>query len=193
MNKSSQARKSEILGMPFGTACGRLRRIVLFHVLEHHGENTCFRCGQQILKPDELTIEHKEAWQAVGASLFCDVDNIAFSHARCNLRSGLVRREVVKGTLWCSACKQVLPVARFHKDRRERTGFALICKDCSNFRRRIIKARGDCTACGAKRGTRPFRATHNICLSCHKKQSVNHSEARREKRRAEPEKDKAFE
>ena len=167
MSRHSQRRKAEVLGMPFGTACSKLRRIVMFHLLQRHGENTCYVCRETIPSPEELTIEHKEAWQASGPELFWDVNNIAFAHHRCNLRTGLVRREIVDGKLWCSSCKQFLPVPSFHKDRRQRTGYALLCKDCNNARRRKVRAQGDCIHCGAERGTRPFRVSHNICLDCH--------------------------
>ncbi len=167
MSNPSLRRKAKVLGMPFGTACNKLRRMVMFHLLRSHGENVCFRCGEPIVRVDELTIEHKEAWLAVSAALFWDMNNIAFAHAKCNLRTGRVRREIVDGRLWCSSCKQLLPVSSFHKDRYQRTGYAILCKACNNARRRKVKARGDCYHCGAKRGTRPFRDSHNICSECH--------------------------
>lgn len=153
--------------MPFGTACGQLRRMVMFHVLERHRENVCFRCGDLIERAEDLSIEHKEPWQAVGAQLFWDLNNIAFSHVGCNLRTGWVRRKVSDGNLWCSACRQLLPVSSFHKDRYQRTGFALLCRECFNARRKKVEARGDCRHCGAERGTKPFRVSHNACLGCY--------------------------
>lgn len=166
MLKSNQL-KSDILGMPFGTACNRLRRIVMFSLLEKHGENVCFKCGKLITKADELSLEHKTAWQNIGASLFWDLDNIAFSHVGCNLPTGFVRREIVDGKLWCSSCKSLHPVSLFHKETRQRTGYALLCKKCSNAKRKKVKAQGDCRYCGAQRGTRNFRISHNICIECH--------------------------
>ncbi|MFL6211126.1 MAG: HNH endonuclease [Pyrinomonadaceae bacterium] len=139
----------------------------MLHLLQRHGENACFKCGKLILRADELTLEHKQAWRANGAALFWDLDNIAFSHAQCNLRTGWVKREVVDGMLWCSVCKQSLPISCFHKESRQRTGYALLCKECANAKRRKVKAQGDCQSCGARRGTRPFRGSHNICLECH--------------------------
>jgi hypothetical protein len=64
MTRQSQRRKAEVLGMPFGTACGKLRRMVMFHLLLRHGENLCFACGEAIRSPEELTVEHKVAWLA---------------------------------------------------------------------------------------------------------------------------------
>ena len=163
---SGNKKRSEILGIPYGTACSKLRKLLLFSMAQRLGENVCFRCGDVILTVASFTIDHKEAWQAKGAGYFWDLSNIAFSHAHCNLPTGMVRREIVNGNLWCSKCKQFLELAHFYKDKKQRTGYSLVCKGCSNAKRRKIKAQGDCLHCGAKRGTKPFRLTHNICLSC---------------------------
>ena len=168
---NSNQRRSEILGIPFGTACNKLRRMVMFDLLHRHEENVCFKCGKIIIRVEDLTLEHKEAWQDIGAHLFWDLSNIAFSHRQCNLPTGIVRREIVDGTLWCSNCKQYKSISCFHRERKQRTGFALLCKDCSNFKRREVKAQGDCNNCGAVRGTRAFRMSHNICMKCHNKLS----------------------
>lgn len=152
--------------MPFGTACSKLRKLVLFSLAQKLKENICFRCKEVILNVEDFTIDHKEAWRSKGAELFWDINNIAFSHSYCNLPTGMVRREILNGTLWCSKCKLFLEINQFSKDKKQRTGYSLICKDCSNTQRRKIKAQGDCIHCSAKRGTKPFRVTHNICLSC---------------------------
>lgn len=178
MTTRSNRQKEAVLGMPFGTACGRLRRIMMFELLRRHRENMCFRCGGSIDGADDLTLEHKQSWQTNGAALFWDVNNIAFSHARCNIRDGYVRREIVDGKLWCSSCKQSFSVESFHKERRERTGYASRCKNCSNARRRKTKANGNCFSCEAVTGTKPFRASHNICNECHQNQTLANRKSR---------------
>jgi len=165
--QNSDERKLEILGIPFGTACNRLRRMVMFDLLRRHQENVCFKCGKMILKTEDLTLEHKETWLDGGSSLFWDLNNIAFSHKQCNLRKGFVRREIMDGTLWCSNCTHYKPISCFHRERKQRTGYALLCKDCSNSKRREVRATGNCNHCGAVRGTRAFRRSHNICMKCH--------------------------
>jgi hypothetical protein len=77
-------KKSEQLGMLFGTACHRLRLEILFKLVQETGRDVCFRCGRKIEKSDELSIEHKKAWLDVSTELFWDLTNIAFSHRRCN-------------------------------------------------------------------------------------------------------------
>lgn len=57
----SNKKKTEQLGMPFGTATNRLRKLVLFDILQRHSENICFHCGGKILTADNLSMEHKEA------------------------------------------------------------------------------------------------------------------------------------
>ena len=76
------ARKSAFLGMPHGTACNRLRKMVLFNLLQRHGENICFKCSETIEHADDLSIEHKEPWEGVSVELFWSLENIAFSHLR---------------------------------------------------------------------------------------------------------------
>jgi len=78
-------RKSELLGMPVGTAQHRLRKMILFSLLVKHKENVCFRCGQVIDTVDDLSVEHMKPWASVDdPNLFWNLDNIAFSHLQCN-------------------------------------------------------------------------------------------------------------
>lgn len=85
MSKVGNEKKNAQLGMPFGTASGRLRKLVLFSVLERHEENVCFQCGNKINSADDLSIEHKVPWLDTDARLFWDINNIAFSHLSCNI------------------------------------------------------------------------------------------------------------
>lgn len=85
----SNKKKSMQLGMPYGTATQRLRKMVLFKLLQDIGQDVCFQCGERILTVEELSMEHKVPWlnsdDPVG--LFFDVDNISFSHLSCNARA----------------------------------------------------------------------------------------------------------
>lgn len=124
MTKSNQ-RKSEVLGMPFGTACYKLRRMVMFSLLQRHEENVRYKCGKAILSAEDLTLEHKETWLDGGAALFWDLGNIAFSHKQCNLKKGIVRREIVNGTLWCSNCKQYKTIPFFPPGEKTEDGICV--------------------------------------------------------------------
>src|SRR5215831_14931417 len=73
MNTTNE-RRAKMLQMPFGTACHRLRKNVLFWVLHRHGENVCYRCNEVIEKTSDLSIEHKEPWLDVSAALFWNIE-----------------------------------------------------------------------------------------------------------------------
>ena len=84
MSGNSNERKNQTLGMSHGTAAGKLRKMVLFRQLKKYKDNICARCSQEIETVDELSIEHLKPWEGISADLFWDLDNVAFSHARCN-------------------------------------------------------------------------------------------------------------
>lgn len=80
----SNEKKSATLGMPHGTASNRLRKNILFHLLQKLNEAVCFKCQQAIVSVEDLSIEHKKPWEGISAELFWDIENIAFSHLHCN-------------------------------------------------------------------------------------------------------------
>ena len=135
---SSNSVKSERLGMPVGTASNRLRKMILFSLVQKCGLDTCFKCGSKIETVDELSIEHKKPWEGVDVALFWDLDNIAFSHLRCNTPHFETIRErfaVKDGKSWCSACKGWHNVEEFAKDVSRHTGLAKHCKKVDHQRR----------------------------------------------------------
>lgn len=83
-------KKTEQLGMPHGTATGRLKKNLMFQMMHKLGLNNCYQCGKSIDTSGELSVEHKIPWldseDPVG--LFFDLDNIAFSHLSCNVAAG---------------------------------------------------------------------------------------------------------
>lgn len=74
----------ETLGMPRGTANGKLHRSLLFQLVQQAQRDVCYRCGLLITRVCDLTVDHKVPWLGVSADLFFDLDNIAFSHKWCN-------------------------------------------------------------------------------------------------------------
>jgi hypothetical protein len=109
-------KKSEQLGMPLGTACGRLRKLIMFDLLKQLGKDICYRCNRSIDTVDELSIEHKEPWLDVNPNLFWDLNNISFSHLSCNIAHGRRKQPgpISHGTIWayqkgcrCVDCKAV--------------------------------------------------------------------------------------
>src|ERR1700722_6253076 len=83
---NGRERKDFLLGMPLGTAAHRMRKNLMFHMAAKLGWDTCFRCGNKILNPENLSIEHKISWQSAADPIaaFFDIDGLAFSHLKCN-------------------------------------------------------------------------------------------------------------
>jgi hypothetical protein len=86
---SNNRKKSQQLGINFSTATHRLKKLVMFDLVQKTFQDTCFRCGQKIKFPDELSVEHKEAWldSPNPVDLFFNLNNLAFSHLTCNTAS----------------------------------------------------------------------------------------------------------
>ena len=111
--QTSNQRKAETLGMPGGTANNRLRKRIIYNLLEiieEYGKKFgpiamsdddfngaweypgktrslfCYRCGWKIDSNEDMTIEHIKPWEGRedGEKLFWDLSNIAFSHRWCN-------------------------------------------------------------------------------------------------------------
>ena len=125
--------------MPFGTACHRLRKSIMFEMLKgRHFDDKCFKCGKPIDTAESMSIEHKIDWQGKSAELFWDIENIAFSHRKCNrpsrmaaIKAGITKRKVgPPGTAWCNGHKKFLPVSRFYKKEKRWSGYTDRCRDC---------------------------------------------------------------
>lgn len=80
-----QKKKYDVLGIDPSTAQNRLKKILLFKYIKLAKENICFQCNKEIISKDELSIEHKIPWIKNGKELFWDINNIAFSHLKCNI------------------------------------------------------------------------------------------------------------
>jgi len=108
MNKSE--RRSAQLGMPYGTAVSKLRKSLLFSMAQRLNLDSCVRCEQKINKIEEFTIEHILPWENVNPDLFWDLNNIAFSHSRCNIphkqNGGNPSKRFLNGLWLCLECKR---------------------------------------------------------------------------------------
>lgn len=134
--KTYNNQRAESLGMPWGTANNRLRKLILFHLLCKLGENVCFVCKKPIESVEVLSIEHKEPWQGRDPKLFWDMDNISFSHLRCNqphMRNSFPpppRRFNDGVQCLCLVCDKIKPVEDFAKNVTRWDGLAADCRDC---------------------------------------------------------------
>ncbi len=132
----STARKKyeQQLGMDLGTAQHRLRKKVLFSLMEASYGTKCFRCRQE-LTVDDFTLDHRVAWRnsSEATDKFWDLGNIEWSHSVCNTQAsrshnGLLEfcknghklsgRNVRKSSRGreCRACN----LERWHKSNRAR-------------------------------------------------------------------------
>lgn len=86
---SSNQKKYDKLGMPFGTANGRLKKNIMFDLVCKLRLNLCFHCKIEIVHVDQFSVEHKTAWlnSDTPIELFFDLNNIAFSHLYCNVEA----------------------------------------------------------------------------------------------------------
>ena len=104
MGNNSNAIKSKQLGMDYGTATSRLRKMVLLNLLQRLGDDFCFQCGERIETVEDLTLEHKVPWLHGSNALFWDVNNVAFSHRSCNSSAARITPERRKGNPTSGRC-----------------------------------------------------------------------------------------
>ena len=135
-----------LLGMPQGTAQNKLRKNLLYKYVRLVGHHYCFKCGLEIEVVDDLSIEHKLPWYSgQDANLFWDLDNIAFSHLRCNLphryENGKEKERRIgpEGTAWCYECQKFVPDYLFTKSTLRWNGLNGRCKPCNNQYRKNLR------------------------------------------------------
>lgn len=82
---NSKVKDSELLGINVSTASNKLVKDLLFNFIVETNKDECFRCGL-VLTRDNFSIEHKESWRlsTKPKETFFDLNNIAFSHLKCN-------------------------------------------------------------------------------------------------------------
>lgn len=112
-------KKGNVLGMPHGTACNKLRKLILFDLLKQLNKNVCYQCGEEINNEKELSIEHRTPYlnSKDPLKLFFDLENISFSHLSCNCSAANKdRTKLMKhpsssaydsGRCRCDKCKEI--------------------------------------------------------------------------------------
>jgi hypothetical protein len=165
--------KESELGMPFGTACARLRKAVLFALVQRLGLDECYRCGGPITSPEELSLDHKIDWLGVDPALFWDVENVAFSHRICNKAGrhagGNPRRIGPEGTAWCGQHQAFLPREAFQANASRWNGLHDRCREC-----RAVPARPQpqpvrrCRSCSRTEDELQFVDRRLLCVSCYR-------------------------
>lgn len=131
-HKRSKKIKHDQLGMNPATARHQLVRSILLHYARKCGEDKCYRCGLPIEAPNDLSIDHKIPWLHNSKELFFDINNIAWSHKKCNKTDRVGRKECKDGYAWCHVCKKELKLSEFHKEIAHWNGVMTRCKECSS-------------------------------------------------------------
>lgn len=142
MTTKSNKIKAEFLGMPHGTASGQLRKKILLRLLQRLEEDVCFRCGEKIINPEDLSIEHKKPWLYISVDLFWDLDNVAFFHINCNSGARRNTGKLQKGTFsmgYCYMCKKDKPIKEMIKCKTRWNGMDHICKECKSTKNKSRK------------------------------------------------------
>jgi len=87
MSTNAKKKKREQLGIDAATASHQLRKLILFSLVQQTARDICFRCQTKIEAIEEFSIEHKMPWldSTNPVRVFFDLDNIAFSHLKCNI------------------------------------------------------------------------------------------------------------
>ena len=128
--------KNDTLGMPHGTAAHKLRKLILFDLLVKSLKAHCFKCASPIESADDLSIEHVLPWEGRenGKELFFDLNNIMFSHLKCNrphiYRGAQPSRNVVEGQRFCTHCKTYKHEDDFFNNKNTWHGKSWQCKEC---------------------------------------------------------------
>lgn len=88
-SKTTNAKKSQQLGVAHGTARNKLVKQIMFELVKETKKDLCFHCGEKIVDIKNFTIEHKIPWldSKDPKGLYFLLDNIAFSHHSCNVSS----------------------------------------------------------------------------------------------------------
>ena len=127
---NSNKKKTVQLGMSNGKAQHKLRKMIMFKMIQKLGLDICFQCGKKIDTIEKLSIEHKIPWldSKNPKELFFNLENIAFSHLKCNVLA--VRPKY--NNLSCNHIKREHGINGYKKGCR-----CTICKESKKKEKRI--------------------------------------------------------
>jgi hypothetical protein len=131
------------LGLPVSKASHTLKKRLFFNFLKQLNLDICYRCNNKILSAEELSVDHKIEWRYDKPELFWDLNNIAYSHRKCNKprsRKGILqplyRKQCPSNESWCSGCKTCRSNLFFSRNVRGKAdGLHYNCKQCDKIRK----------------------------------------------------------
>ena|SRR5579872_4883064 len=80
----TRIKEEKCLGMSAGKAAHILKKSLFLKLLQQTNNDICFRCKTKIQTAAELSIDHKIDWRYDKVDLYWNLDNIAYSHRKCN-------------------------------------------------------------------------------------------------------------
>ena len=129
--KTARKNKDDFLGMSYATANSRLRKIVLFHLVQRLSLDICVRCNKKIENVADLTIDHIKHWYGVSVDLYWDPTNTGFSHFSCNSQHQASKKEkTIKGKAWCARHGSYVDISMFAENKAHRNGLQRDCNLC---------------------------------------------------------------
>lgn len=93
MGQNSEKKKRDQLGMSPGKARNILVNNLVFSMACQLGSSICYKCEDPIEDVSSMSLEHKQDWLDNSPELFFDLNNIAFSHRKCNKPARFLRGE----------------------------------------------------------------------------------------------------
>ncbi|MGC1491865.1 MAG: hypothetical protein WA798_10890, partial [Candidatus Acidiferrum sp.] len=72
---AAHERRAKQLGMHFSTASAKLKKSVLFSLVQETGRDICVVCDEVIESENDLSFEHIKPWESRDTSLFWDITN----------------------------------------------------------------------------------------------------------------------
>lgn len=102
------------------TASHRLVKDILYSLIVKTEQNNCFLCGFPMSR-DTFSIEHKIPWMGSEdpSKLYFDLENISFSHIKCNIGAARKPHKVYDSKNEANAASGRRVYARLSKEERQ--------------------------------------------------------------------------
>lgn len=92
------------------------------------------------MAPSTWSIDHIQPWLHNDNLLFWDLNNVSFSHKKCNkphvYKGGVKKKIGPEGTAWCAKCKQFKNVELFNSNKSRWNKLSSDCRICANLKTR---------------------------------------------------------
>lgn len=141
LDRKKRDKFKETMGMPISNAHRKLHKDLIYFLAKKCDMLNCFVCSKHIDR-EELSIEHKNPWTYGDLDSFCNPENIAFSHIKCNKPHKIINGSVNihyhnSNDNFCNTCKIIKPKEDFVKSKKYASGVTGECKKCKAKRNKL--------------------------------------------------------